>query len=176
MPHLRSITNGTDYSTLTFYNVSASYEATYVFTAVNQCGTKFIEVFLHVVKGWFSSVCTCTLYYITILNHAHASSWPQLAVGMFQELQTRLSTFGIHLAITYIYNCQLLYILRQLQHTVCIVCLIIEELSVYCCSLSLTKLSKKHNSKTYELKVRKHLRKQIYDRICEKGSYSPEFD
>ncbi|XP_065884739.1 uncharacterized protein [Dysidea avara] len=48
MPHLSGITNGTDFSRLAFYNISASYEAAYVFTAVNQCDTKFIEVFLDV--------------------------------------------------------------------------------------------------------------------------------
>ncbi|XP_065884694.1 uncharacterized protein [Dysidea avara] len=50
MPHLSGITNGTDFSRLAFYNISASYAATYVFTAVNQCGTKFIEVLLDVDK------------------------------------------------------------------------------------------------------------------------------
>ena len=51
MPHLSSITNGTDFNTLAFYNISASYQATYNFTAVNQCGTKFIEVYLDVDTG-----------------------------------------------------------------------------------------------------------------------------
>jgi len=62
MPKLSSITNGTDYSTLSFYNISANYEATYAFTAVNQCGTKFIEVFLDVGnKGRLCTYIHCTL-------------------------------------------------------------------------------------------------------------------